>query len=157
MASEEARPQDGTDFPHEPRSAPRDRFATAAETGALPVWRPVPLVALNEATRNMRSRWIIPPIDGGSDYSVSEWELISAGWSDHHAHDELNYVLRGELHIECEGRTVVLGPGEAALVPKGRTGRYWAPEYARMIAVYGSNTEGEISEYLDYWEFGDGA
>ncbi|WP_326591041.1 cupin domain-containing protein [Streptomyces brevispora] len=150
------RPDDGPGTTlREPRTAREDRLATATENDGIAVWRPSELRPLDAATGGMRSRWIIPPVDGGGDYSVSEWSLTGAGWSDRHPHDELNYVIEGELHIESGGTTVVLRPGDAALVAKGETGRYWAPEYARMFAVYGSNPEGETSDYLDYWDIAE--
>ncbi|MGA5699244.1 cupin domain-containing protein [Peterkaempfera bronchialis] len=155
MAGDDTPAQRPVEIPREPRTALANRLATATENDGISVWRPTPLEPLNDATRNMRSRWIIPPVDGASSYSVSEWELTRAGWSDRHPHDELNYVLEGELHIETQGKTVVLRPGDAALVPSGQVGRYWAPEYARMYAVYGANLDGIESDYLDYWEITD--
>lgn len=43
----------------------------------------------------------------------------SLAWHSHDAEDELFYVLKGSLRIEMEARTVVLGPGDAFVVPKG--------------------------------------
>lgn len=88
----------------------------------------------------MRSRWIVPPRpEGWSGFALSEWELEGAAWTDRHHHDELNLVLEGELHVACDGIEVVAGPGDAVRVPAGHTGRYSAPRYARMVAVYGPN------------------
>ncbi|HEY7858924.1 MAG TPA: cupin domain-containing protein [Candidatus Nanopelagicales bacterium] len=96
----------------------------------------------------MRSRWIIAPTaDGWADMVLSEWELQRSGWTDQHPHDETNFVIAGELHIECDGHEVVLGPGDCARVPAGSVGRYWAPDFARMLAVYGPNPTGIATEY----------
>lgn len=43
----------------------------------------------------------------------------SLTWHSHDNEDELFYVLKGSLRIEMEERTVVLGQGEAFVVPKG--------------------------------------
>jgi len=40
-------------------------------------------------------------------------------WHSHDGEDELFYILKGSLRIEMEDRTVVLGEGEAFVVPKG--------------------------------------
>jgi mannose-6-phosphate isomerase-like protein (cupin superfamily) len=40
-------------------------------------------------------------------------------WHSHDDEDELFYILKGSLRIEMEDRTVVLGEGEAFVVPKG--------------------------------------
>lgn len=101
----------------------------------------------------MRARWIVPPRqEGWAGYAISEWELIGAGFADHHPHDENAFVLAGELHVEVDGTAVVARAGDNVRVPAGTTGRYWAPEYARMLGIYGPNPGGEPSEYLEYWE-----
>ena len=74
---------------------------------------------------------------------LSEWELRAARWTDRHEYDELNYVLEGELHVESGGVTVIAVTGDVIRVPAGSTGHYWAPRYARMLAVYGPNPEGK--------------
>jgi mannose-6-phosphate isomerase-like protein (cupin superfamily) len=43
----------------------------------------------------------------------------SLAWHSHDGEDELFYVLDGTLRIEMETRTVVLGRGDAFVVPKG--------------------------------------
>jgi len=40
-------------------------------------------------------------------------------WHSHDGEDELFYILKGSLRIEMEDRTIVLGEGEAFVVPKG--------------------------------------
>jgi len=74
--------------------------------------------------------------------ALMEWELTAAEWTDRHPHDEVNYVLAGELHVESDGATVVAGPGDTVVVPAGGTARYAAPAYARMLAIYGPNPDG---------------
>jgi ethanolamine utilization protein EutQ (cupin superfamily) len=65
---------------------------------------------------------------------------------------ETNFVLAGELHVECEGRTVVVGPGDTVQVPARIVGRYWAQEHARIIAVYGPNPAAKGTEITEYWD-----
>jgi mannose-6-phosphate isomerase-like protein (cupin superfamily) len=40
-------------------------------------------------------------------------------WHSHDGEDELFYILKGSLRIEMEDRTVVIGEGQAFVVPKG--------------------------------------
>jgi hypothetical protein len=92
------------------------------------------------------------PVGAWDDFILSEWELHSCAWQDFHPHSETNVVLEGELHVESDGKTVILRPGDAARVNPGRTGRYWAPVYARMLTIYGPNPEGLESHSFRYSE-----
>ena len=74
---------------------------------------------------------------------LSFWELSAAGWEDCHPHSETTVVLEGVLHVESAGTEVVLRAGDIAVVPAGSTGRYWAPEHARMVGIYGPNPTGQ--------------
>lgn len=93
-----------------------------------------------------------PPPESWTGFILSEWELEGVGWADLHPHEETNIVVEGELHVECDGETVVVGPRGTVRVPAGKVGRYWAPVYARMFAVYGPNPNGGRTEYGEYWE-----
>src|SRR5262245_53940832 len=90
--------------------------------------------------------------DGLIGYAISEWELTAVGFSDLHPPDKVGFVLADELHIEANGREVVGRAGDSIRVPAGSIGKYWAPQYARMIGIYGPNPEGAMSEYIKYWE-----
>jgi len=79
-----------------------------------------------------------------------EWELVSATWSDQHAHDEFNYVLEGELTVECNGRSVVAVAGDLVRVPGGVLGRYTATRYARMLSVYPPDPTGSAPTQMSY-------
>ena len=104
----------------------------------------------------MQSRWIFAPLaDGWSEFALSEWELREAGWSDLHPHSETNLVVEGELHVESGGKTVVASAGDTVTVPAGQVGRYWAPTYARMYAIYGPNPEGAATEVGEYWSLAE--
>ena len=88
-----------------------------------------------------------PGMAGGSqlhtrDLIVGEWSLRAAAWTDRHQHEEVNYVLEGELHVECDGVMRVVRPGEAVLVPAGSVARYAAPVFARMLYIYGPSPDG---------------
>jgi mannose-6-phosphate isomerase-like protein (cupin superfamily) len=117
------------------------------------VWSRAPLTAQHPQWPRMRSRWLIAPSpEGWHDVALSEWELDRAGWADLHPHTETNLVVSWEQHVDCQGRTVVVGAGELVQVPAGCVGRYWAPEHARMIAVYGPNPAAENTDVIEYWE-----
>ncbi len=79
-----------------------------------------------------------------------EWELRGESWTDEHPHDEFNYVLEGRLFVACDGETVEAVTGDVVRVPAGSVGRYWAPEYARMVAVYAPNPQGLESRVHAY-------
>lgn len=117
------------------------------------LWSNAPLVEISPKTPRMKGRWIVAPRPEGWDkYALSEWELTAAGYADHHPHDEVSYIMEGELHIRVDDTTTVGRPGDAILVPAGSTGYYWAPKYARMLGIYGPNSAGDETESVEYWE-----
>jgi len=125
----------------------------AAPTGRLSYEPAMDLVSEPDDPGGSKCRWLLAPLpESWSDFVLSEWELERIGWTDLHPHDETNIVVEGELHVECEGETVVVGPRGTVRVPAGKVGRYWAPVYARMVAVYGPNPSGAKTEYGEYWE-----
>ena len=83
---------------------------------------------------------------GWRSVAVSEWELTGEEWVDRHPHDEVNYVLEGTLVVECDGETIEAPQGSVVHVPAGSTGRYRAPDHARMLAIYGPNPDGAPTE-----------
>jgi monoamine oxidase len=97
----------------------------------------------------VRNRWVTPapPEYGWTEPPIAIWELEAAGWTDTHPHDEYVLVIEGALHIECDGVSSVIGVGDGAKVKAGRTARYFAPTYARMVGVYGSNPHGDKTEH----------
>ncbi|ART74150.1 hypothetical protein BTO20_36025 [Mycobacterium dioxanotrophicus] len=101
----------------------------------------------------LRCRFInADPVGAWDDFILMEWELDRCGWEDFHPHSETAVVVEGELHIECDGESVILGPGDSARVNPHRTGRYWAPVYARMVTTYGPNPDGLESHSFRYFE-----
>lgn len=91
------------------------------------------------------------------DVAIHEWELEGEGWEDLHPHDETTYLLAGELVIECDGASVTLHPGDAAVVRGGHLGRYLAHGYARMLAIYGPNPSGVPSSRFRSFRLDDTA
>ena len=95
---------------------------------------------------DMPGRTIIDqPGPAWTGIQLMEWQLTRAEWTDRHPHDEVNYVLAGELHVEPDGETVVAGPGDTVVVAAGSKATYAAPDHARMLAIYGPNPEGHES------------
>jgi mannose-6-phosphate isomerase-like protein (cupin superfamily) len=56
-------------------------------------------------------------------------------WHDHPETDEAFIVLDGELRIDFRDRSVVLGPGEMFVVPKGAEHKPFAAKEVRMLLV----------------------
>jgi len=101
---------------------------------------------------------IIPAEPRGWDtIAMHEWELRRIEWSDRHPFDETNYVLEGVLHVESGGQVVVAAAGDTVTVTAGSVGRYWTPEYARMLSIYSPNPGGLPSEALGYRSLPSGA
>lgn len=91
---------------------------------------------------------VAPSADGWADIAMTEWELRGEEWTDKHPHSEYNYVLEGTVFVESEGETVQAHPGDVVLVSPGSVGRYSAPTYARLLAVYGPNPAAQPSEIM---------
>ena len=109
-----------------------------------------------EVGEDMPGRSIIDqPGPAWTGFALMEWQLTRAEWTDRHPHDEVNYVLAGELHVESEGETVVAGPGDTVLVHAGSLARYAAPEHARMLAIYGPNPDGDESGDFEFRRLDD--
>ena len=126
---------------------------TATTGEAIDFWQAKPMAALEGDWGRLRCRFINShPTGAWDDFILSEWELEACAWEDFHPHSETAYVLEGELHIESQGQTVVLKPGDSARVNPGGVGRYWAPVYARMVTIYGPNPEGLESHSFRYSE-----
>jgi ethanolamine utilization protein EutQ (cupin superfamily) len=64
-------------------------------------------------------------------------------------------VIEGQLFVESGGVTVEAQAGDVVRVPAGTVGRYWAPKYARLLAIYGPSSGG-ASRQLGYVKMGDG-
>lgn len=92
---------------------------------------------------------IAPAPEGWTEPALFEWELRGEAWTDEHPHSEYNYVIEGQLFVEAGGVTVEAGAGEVVHVPPGAIGKYWAPVYARMLAIYGPS-DGGASRKLGY-------
>lgn len=102
-----------------------------------------------------KCRVIIPPAAGGwSEPVIHEWELRSESWTDEHPHNEYNFVIEGELFVESGGVTVEAHAGDVVQVPAGTAGKYWAPKYARLLAIYGPS-KGGVSKSLGYETLSD--
>lgn len=54
-------------------------------------------------------------------------------WHRHEREDELFLVLKGRLRMELRDRTLVLGPGELVVVPRGVEHRPWADEEVELL------------------------
>jgi hypothetical protein len=58
-------------------------------------------------------------------------------------------VIEGQLFVESGGLTVEAQAGDVVQVPVGAVGRYWAPKYARQLAIYGPSRGGRSKRLGD--------
>jgi len=56
-------------------------------------------------------------------------------WHKHDREDEFFFVLSGELLLDLEGRTAVLGPRQGMVVPRGVMHRTRAPKRTVVLMV----------------------
>jgi mannose-6-phosphate isomerase-like protein (cupin superfamily) len=56
-------------------------------------------------------------------------------WHDHPETDEAFIVLHGELRIDFRDHSVVLGPGEMFVVPKGAEHKPFAEKEVKMLLI----------------------
>jgi mannose-6-phosphate isomerase-like protein (cupin superfamily) len=61
-------------------------------------------------------------------------------WHQHEHEDELFFVVKGELTIELEGRSLVIRPGEMAVIPKGTLHRPLCSEEVHMMLIEPKST-----------------
>jgi mannose-6-phosphate isomerase-like protein (cupin superfamily) len=92
---------------------------------------------------------VAPAKEGWTEPALFEWELRGEAWTDEHPHSEYNYVIEGQLFVEAGGVTIEAGAGDTVQVPAGAVGKYWAPVFARMLAIYGPSG-GQPSRKLGY-------
>jgi mannose-6-phosphate isomerase-like protein (cupin superfamily) len=103
-----------------------------------------------------KCRVIIPPAQGGwSEPALFEWELTAESWTDEHPHSEYNFVIEGQLFVESGGMTVEARAGDVVRVPAGAVGKYSAPKYARLLAIYGPS-KGGAGRKLSYEKLSGG-
>lgn len=110
------------------------------------------LIRVAPAEPSDRDDAVESPAAHGRDVVVGEWSLTGAAWCDRHDHEELNYVLEGELHVTYDERTFVARPGDVVIVPAGVRARYAAPVHARMVYVYGPSDDGHAAHDTEYVE-----
>jgi len=132
------------------------RRVDAADSGAAagaPILVPHTALTASDGRLGMSSRWVRrPDPTGWQEPVIAEWELRAAGWADIHPHTETNFVLAGQLYVQSGDVTVVATKGDSVTVPAGQVGRYWAPVFARMVAIYGPNPQGTQTETIEYWD-----
>lgn len=61
-------------------------------------------------------------------------------WHQHEHEDEMFLVVKGELTIELEGRSLVLRPGEFAVIPKGTMHRPRCTQETHVMLIEPKST-----------------
>jgi len=61
-------------------------------------------------------------------------------WHSHEHEDELFLVHRGTLHMRLRAQTVVIGPGQFFIVPRGLEHQPFAPEIAEVVLFEPAST-----------------
>ena len=97
-----------------------------------------------------RCRAIVPAARGGwSEPVLSEGELSAEAWTDKHPHTESNFVIEGKMFVKSGGTAIEAHEGDVIRVSGDTVAKYWAPKYARLLAIYGPSTGGS-AELLGY-------
>ena len=86
------------------------------------------------------------------DLVIGEWSLRAASWTDRHAHEEVNVVLEGELHVTSGDVARIARTGDTVVAAPGELVRYEAPVFARMLFVYGPSSDGHATSDASYDE-----
>ena len=103
--------------------------------------------------RQTEVRVIIPPVQGGwSEPAPLEGEL-TASRGPEHSHSDYNFVIEGQFFVESGAATIEEQTGDIVRVPARAVGRYRAPKYARLLAIYGPS-KGGASRTLGYEKLG---
>ncbi len=73
--------------------------------------------------------------DDGSAIAAGfmSWEKCFFPWTLNY--DEVDYVIDGELHIRCEGQTVVGKAGDVIFIPKGSSIEFGTPSRVHFLYV----------------------
>jgi len=115
-----------------------------------------PLTRDESKAAEPRHRWVnYPSPEGWIEPVLSFWELTGEAWTDHHAQIEWDYIIEGQLFLEVDGVEMEFNKGDIARIPPGKLGRYRAPVYAKMLAVYGPNPAGVMVENQKLTKFSE--
>ncbi len=93
-------------------------------------------VNLTEKLAKIRTHWDPHVV---ADYNDNDIMVVKFQgdfpYHDHPDTDDFFLVLKGEVQLDIEDSTVVLGPGELCVVPKGVTHRPRAEEEAEVLLI----------------------
>jgi len=78
---------------------------------------------------------VVTAADDGSSMAAGfmAWEKCFFLWTLNY--DEVDYVIEGELHIRCEGQTVVGKAGDVIFIPKASSIEFGTPSKVRFFYV----------------------
>lgn len=120
---------------------------------------PVEAISLAEKHAQFEAPWSPKRIATVDNYDI---KLAKAegdfDWHKHDDEDELFLITRGLLHIEIEGQdTVVLGPGELCVIPKGVRHRPVAKTEMVHLMLFekagvtntGDNADSDLSQTIE--------
>lgn len=64
---------------------------------------------------------------------MMQWENCFFPWTLNY--DEINYIIEGELHIRCDGQTVVAKAGDVLFIPKKSSIEFGTPTQVKFFYV----------------------
>ena len=99
-------------------------------------FKPLEVIDVPALAAACREKWFNQTLTRVND-SVVRIGIVQGRfhWHRHQKDDEFFFVLKGKLHIDLRGRTIVLGPGQGVTVPKGTMHRPRAPKRTVMLMV----------------------
>jgi quercetin dioxygenase-like cupin family protein len=81
-----------------------------------------------EGAKGTRIQWLINEKDGAPTFLMRRFTLEPGGFTPYHKHDWEHevYVLEGQGNVRYESREEPIGPGDAILIPPGKTHQFRA-------------------------------
>ena len=120
--------------------------------------RSIKKINFKEKFSKFSEHWQPKVIANLNDYEIKLVKLKDDFvWHNHEETDEAFIVLKGEIHIEFEDRTVRLDEGEMLVVPKGVRHKPYADQEAQVMLIEPrdvrntGNIEDDLTAPNDKW------
>lgn len=99
------------------------------------------LINVNELIDNCKEKWFNQTLCkvNGCLVRLGVFNEGDFHWHKHDNEDEMFFVLKGQLHIDLEGRSIVLKEHEGFAVPKGVMHKTYVKEPTAVLMIEGDS------------------